>query len=178
MRTLEFEVSPGVGPGTFKRSGSLRDLVLSIPYLRMCGLTPPLNVLNEVFRSGLVDSGMSGGCQWRPFEIAQNEYEELLESLADPGSTVKTVDVPNWVQTRSDWSIWVMEHVRGVPAAEHRRLTQEYEDLERQRKAAMDSGDSELAEALFVEVVRAGAKLGDFVKSHIDKREDRGRDTD
>jgi hypothetical protein len=30
---------------------------------------------------GVYDAGMSGGCIWRPFEIDENEYNELVEEL-------------------------------------------------------------------------------------------------
>jgi hypothetical protein len=174
MRKVEYELLPAMGSGTLKRSGSLKDLLLEIPNFRMFELMPPMRVLNAVLREGVADAGMSGGCQWAPFEITQSEYEELVQSFSTiPNNYFRSVDVPTWVETPSDWMIWTLEHVRGVPTQEHRRLTAEYEALERRRKAASDSGDSELAESLFVEVIQAGTKLSDFVMAHL--RKDEGR---
>jgi hypothetical protein len=170
MRTLKYELLPPVGDGTLERSGSLEDLVLGIPYLLVSGLIPPLNVLNEVLKAGGVDAGMSGGCRWQPFEITPTEYDELVRSLTDdPARGFKSVDTPDWVKTDSDWTIWVMEIIRGVPSQQHRTLTEEYTRLERQYKEARDSGNSELAEALFVQSVEAGGRLSDFVMSHVTK---------
>jgi len=38
-------------------------------------------VLNEVFGGGISDVGMSGGCQWQPFQATGDEYSELVEEL-------------------------------------------------------------------------------------------------
>src|SRR4051794_2317521 len=170
MRTVEYEQFPAIGAGTIEKTGSLRDLVLAIPSLRMFDLMPPLSVLNTVLREGIVEAGMSGGCRGQPLEVTPSEYDELVRSFsADPHDHFEPLDVPAWVETRRDWGIWVEEYVRRVPAAEHRRLVAEYEALQRQRKAAQESGDSELAETLFVEEVRAGTKLGDFIMGHLGK---------
>jgi len=38
---------------------------------------------------------MSGGCAWKPFEITQEEYEELvLDLLTAPGSQLKVLNTP------------------------------------------------------------------------------------
>ena len=45
---MDFEILPAIGPGTRKVTGSVRDLVLAIPYFMHSGLIPPRNVLNAV----------------------------------------------------------------------------------------------------------------------------------
>lgn len=168
MRTLEYEVLPAIGPGTVKESGTLKDLLFEIPYLLASGLIPPLRVLNELLRTGVHDAGMSGGCKWRPFEISQAEYEELAASLkADSKGSFKEIEVPAWVQTHSDWHVWLMEYLHGVPSGEYRKLEQEYDEIERRRKEAHARGDVELEELLYEKSAEAGARLSEFIMSHI-----------
>jgi hypothetical protein len=167
MRTIDYEILPPLGPGTEPKSGTLAQLVHDIPYLLMPGPIPPRAVLNSIFKTGLSDAGMSGGCRWQPFEISPAEYDELVRALvADSKGTLTVVDTPDWVRTQSDWTAWWMQHLHHVPADEHRRLTARYEELERERKDAEARGDSALAEDLFVQAVRAGTELGDFIMSH------------
>ena len=171
MRALEYEVLTAVGSGTIKESGTLKDLLFEIPYLLTSGLIPPLRVLNDILRKGIVDAGMSGGCKWQPFEIGQAEYEELAGSLnADPDDSFKEVEAPAWVRTHSDWGIWLMEHLSGVPSEEHRKLQQEYDDIERRRREARERGDVELEESLYEKSAEAGDRLSEFIMSHIRKK--------
>ena len=39
---------PAIGPGTTRTSGTLKDLLVSIPYFLLSGLIPPLAVVNSV----------------------------------------------------------------------------------------------------------------------------------
>src|SRR6185503_17549863 len=126
LKTVDFEILPATGPGSRKVAGSVRDLVLAIPYFMNQGLIPPRNALNSVLRTGKVDAGMSGGCLWKPFELSPGEYDDFVKSLSiDPTSRFTPAEVPEWVETQDDWQIWVMERVNGVPAEEHRRLSAE-----------------------------------------------------
>ena len=86
MRDVRFKQHPGVGgegPWTF---ATLADFLFALPYLFVLGSSeqaiPPKAVLNEIFKSGTWDAGMSGGCEWKPFEIAEQEYDELVQALA------------------------------------------------------------------------------------------------
>lgn len=81
MRTVAYKVLPGMGRGKSKREGTLQDLLESVPYFFLKGFIPPLTVVNEILRRGRADAGMSGGCEWAPFEIDPAEYEALVEAL-------------------------------------------------------------------------------------------------
>lgn len=63
----------------------MTQLVFDIPALsfalRVWKTVPPRHVLNEILRSGVSESGMSGGCEWQPFEITDEEHAELLKDL-------------------------------------------------------------------------------------------------
>jgi hypothetical protein len=68
--------------GSIKRQGTLVDLVLDILYLmEESGVIPPLVVLNQVLQSGGDSGGMGPGSTWKPFQIDETEYEELVQSL-------------------------------------------------------------------------------------------------
>lgn len=71
-----------LGPAT-RKQGSLVDLVLDIVYLMdRTGVIPPFLVLNEVLRDGGNNGGMGPGTTWRPFEITEVEYKELVDALS------------------------------------------------------------------------------------------------
>ena len=68
--------------GTVKRQGTLVDLILDILYLmEESGVIPPLVILNQVLQSGGDSGGMGPGTTWKPFQIDQSEYEELVQAL-------------------------------------------------------------------------------------------------
>jgi hypothetical protein len=82
----------GCNSGSWVR-GSLADLLMAIPYFvphSAQQLLPDLIHLNEILAMGIYDCGMSGGCEWKPFQIKQQEYElletELLELVTRPSS--------------------------------------------------------------------------------------------
>jgi hypothetical protein len=82
MRTVRYKRHWSyLGPAT-RVQGSLVDLVLDIPYLmEHTGVIPPLPVLNEELRSGGDSGGMGPGTTWKPFEITEIEYAELVDAL-------------------------------------------------------------------------------------------------
>jgi hypothetical protein len=143
MRTVHFEVLPGVGDGKESLEGSLTDLVESTPTLLQFGVIPPLHVLNDVLRRGGIDAGMSGGCKWEPFEIDATEWSRLRTALETGASRYEYVEPPAWVQTYEYWQVWLLELRHGVPAEEHRRLVDEDAVLERELQQALAQGDDD-----------------------------------
>jgi hypothetical protein len=87
MRDVRYKDLPAVGGSGHWTHASLPDFLFAMPYLFVLGISeqpiPPLIVLNEIFRSGKWDAGMSGGCEWKPFEISGQEYDELVQALAN-----------------------------------------------------------------------------------------------
>lgn len=76
--------------GTWCR-GSVADLLMSMPYLvphSTYETLPKLSLLNEILLTGCYDCGMSGGCEWKPFQINEQDYKaleiELLEVITRP----------------------------------------------------------------------------------------------
>ncbi len=53
-------------------------LAMSVSFIKQF---PPRHILNEELLSGGSDQGMSGGCYWKPFEITEEEYNEVREEM-------------------------------------------------------------------------------------------------
>src|SRR5262245_23511520 len=81
MRTVSYRTHWSY-TGSTKRQGTLVDFVLDILYLmEETGVIPPINVLNQVLQSGGDSGGMGPGTTWKPFQIDEPEYEELVQDL-------------------------------------------------------------------------------------------------
>jgi hypothetical protein len=128
MRELRFKRYAMHCAGGVWVRGTLKDLLLAMPYV-LYRYIPPFHVLsyllkygapNEFFPDGFLpdgkvqyDAGMSGGCSWKPFEITQEEYEELvLDLLTDPESQFEVLDAPGEVQTYRQWSEWKLKRLK------------------------------------------------------------------
>jgi hypothetical protein len=82
MRTIKYRTSWSYLGSSTKRVQPLTDFVLDILYLmENTGVVPPLVVLNTVLRSGGSNGGMGPGTTWKPFEISESEYAELVNAL-------------------------------------------------------------------------------------------------
>ena len=166
MRTVSFSVLGGVDGETETR-GTATDLPASIPYVLSAGLVPPLRVVNDLFRKGLHDAGMSGGCTWEPFEITQSEWAALANDLEAraPGERCEVVEPPEWVRTIEDWHAWILMFKHGYPE-EFRHLDQESRSLERASAQAKKDGNTDLAEALHERAIEADRQLVELVMEH------------
>jgi hypothetical protein len=69
--------------------GTVVDLLFDIPYMvGWGGPFPTRDELNEILRAGISDAGMSGGCEWEPFELSESEYDEVVAGIQhDPRLT-------------------------------------------------------------------------------------------
>ena len=166
MKTVSYVVLGGVG-GEFPETGTVADLLQAIPYLLIAQIVPPLHVVNDVLAKGSRNSGMSGGCEWKPFQLSQAEWEELSRHLqSEPDdSSFQFVQPPDWVVTVEDWQSWIMIHRYGFPE-EFRVLEREVRDLEQARTQAMQEGNQDLVEELHLRVIEAGEKLSQLVMNH------------
>jgi hypothetical protein len=145
MRTITFRPVPGVGGGTCDPvTGSIADFVRRMPYLLAGGAhprpwwVPPRAVLNNLFRVGSFDAGMSGGLQWEPFEIDESEYQQLNAGLVEDGYDPLPRQAPAWVQELADWRIWEDELRSGISSDEHRRLRRLADQAQEARRRSWD----------------------------------------
>ena len=75
MRRLRYELLPSIGPCAMPVEGTVVDLLFDIPYFIGWGAPfPSRDQLNSLLRKGYRDAGMSGGCEWAPFELSADEY--------------------------------------------------------------------------------------------------------
>jgi hypothetical protein len=83
MKRLRYTVLPSVGPGEIPAEGTVVDLLFALPYFLGFGWPFPSHAqLNSLLRKGYDDAGMSGGCEWEPFELSREEYAEVRQALA------------------------------------------------------------------------------------------------
>lgn len=87
MKAIEYERHEFRGEPE-RRSAELQVFVYDIPYFGACGIFPPFHILNEIFRSGGSEGGMSPGATWQPFQLSSEEYDRLVQEISelDPGS--------------------------------------------------------------------------------------------
>ena len=71
--------------------GGLLTLVYDIPYFGACGVFPPLHVANQTFVSGGGDGGMGPGASWKPFQLSETDYKNLIDLVrnTDPKTLQK-----------------------------------------------------------------------------------------
>jgi hypothetical protein len=81
LRTLEYERYEFHQRAPERRTGTLAEFVLDVPYLMFNGVVPPLRVMNAVLRTGGGDAGMSPGTGWKPFRLTKPEYDDLVRHL-------------------------------------------------------------------------------------------------
>ena len=165
MRRLRFTLVPPVGDQVREAEGRLVQLLDSIPYL-LVELIPPLNVMNQVLATGLADAGMSGGCQWEPFQLTEDEYREVVEALeARTGEEeLRFVEPPAWVVNREEWDIWCAEYRWSIPAARNRELRRKMSRIEDEMNEARQAGKHEVADRLLSQLSRVAEKYSDFVR--------------
>lgn len=83
MRYLYYTILPGVGPGKVPADGTVVDLLFALPYFIGFGWPFPSHAqLDSLLRQGYEDAGMSGGAEWDPFELREDEYAEVVRVIA------------------------------------------------------------------------------------------------
>lgn len=140
MRQVEWIEDGPLGSGQARASGTVAELLTGGPYPSLSPPEiPPLAIVNQML-AGPGGGGMNGGRRWRPFALSAAEYGELVDDLV-ASSGFMVVGVPDWVTSRDDWHVWLMERRRGVPAEPQRRLNQRAREPARQfEEARADPG--------------------------------------
>jgi hypothetical protein len=110
---------------------------------------------------------MSGGCEWEPFELGVDEYHEVVsELLKRRRKGYQSVEVPEWVQSFSDWVIWQQEYQSGIPALEQRGLYQDYERARQAYVQAQQTGQIDELEELYQQQRVAWSSLATFLRHY------------
>lgn len=105
MKEIKYTILPPLGNMQTHTHGTVKDLLFDVPYFFSTkDIIPPRHILNDFLQRGINDAGMSGGCRWKPFELSENEYDELVEELlTEPFRELSLVEVPNDVKTYDQW---------------------------------------------------------------------------
>lgn len=162
-RTVNYTLMAGTGPGRLRKSGSALSLLCSIPYFFLSEVIPPIGVVNEVLKQGVVDAGMSGGCRWKPFQLSVEEYAHLVGELQE----LKFADIapPDWVKSRSDWHSWCCEITWGIPALEYKRRWEEISSYDHRREK-LGKKNAEEASALLSHITDLTISLQRWMNEH------------
>jgi hypothetical protein len=86
MRTVEYQRHEYHGEPEAV-AAPLWAFVYDVPYLAICGVFPPLHILNQVLAAGGSPGGMGPGATWTPFEISADEYRTMLPLVLEPDRT-------------------------------------------------------------------------------------------
>jgi len=110
MRTVKVRHLYGVGETSAPwENHPLDEFIFMHPFLSFAlacfKVMPPLTVLNDAFRKSESDAGMSGGVEWKSFEIDAEEYSELVEVLyTDPKRGIVLDEELNKIETFKEWN--------------------------------------------------------------------------
>jgi hypothetical protein len=147
MKKFKYYLLSGVGNKITPKEGGLKDLLLDIPFFISpeTRLLPPLHVINDVLKTGIMDFGRIGGCKWEPFQIEEKDFIDLLKKLGTINDAIYKFVVPHdWVKNFSDWSIWKMEYCYGIPSGENKKLHSEYMKIEDSLQEAYNQNSHKL----------------------------------
>jgi hypothetical protein len=162
---FNIKILPPMGSGEVKKPVTVVGLVREIPYLIQSGFLPSRKVLNDIFSRGINDAGMSGGCEWEPFQITEEGFSELVNKATDiNGSKVSYSVPPDWVEDIEDFQIWIFDMKHGVPWEKHKQLKDAYNEAK--RKTA-DAKSEQEKEECFVKEIEAGNELEDYIDEYL-----------
>jgi hypothetical protein len=174
MRNIRYYQLPPIGSDDQPYKATIIEFILDIPYLLNYGLVPPLHILNEIFKTGFEDAGMSGGCKWEPFKIDQNEYEEIVKTLfAVSQKSYSLIEPPEWVKNPEDWHIWCQEYEMAIPHETFYRLSMEDKKWSKLKRQAEESGNNDLAIEYHLKGLETGEQLVEFITPYIEKYRER-----
>lgn len=107
MRIITYNVMSGIPEFNVQKTAPVIELIQDIPLLLNFKIIPTFKILNVILKSGIIDAGMDGGCEWRPFELSQSEYEDLVSELIKFNSYLFQAEPPEWINDYSAWQTWV-----------------------------------------------------------------------
>jgi len=105
--------------GDESKEATLNNFFLEIPALIMHGVIAPISVTNQILKLGNDGGGMSPGVEWDPFEISNEEYEEIIKDIRDRskqgnmpgphGTEIETVFVDKEFDNYTEWTTWIKD---------------------------------------------------------------------
>jgi len=114
MRTVKVRQLYGIDETSAPwENHSLDEFVFMAPALgsalTIYKFMPSLVTINNFFSQSESDAGMGGGVEWKPFELDQAEYDELLECLcSDPERNIEIDEALNCFTNFEQWQMKAM----------------------------------------------------------------------
>ena len=138
-------------------------ILRQIPYLMMPGPIPPLAVINDVAAKGEYAAGMSGYAKWKPFQLTECEYIEVVAELVRQVKGLVKVEVPDSVKTHSEWSRWKIVRTVGDKGGELEALLIKQAEVNDKISALSKDGNNAEIEQLRLEQIDLSFKVSDMI---------------
>ena len=109
MRIVKVRHIYGVGENAAPwENRNLKEFVFLAPDLKFSlvvfKVIPSFSALNDFFKLSKSEAGMSGGIEWKSFEIDKDEYNELVEELCtDPLREISIDEELNKIGIYDEW---------------------------------------------------------------------------
>jgi hypothetical protein len=117
MKKIKYTVFDLAGEET--KETTLNNFFLEIHALIMHGVIAPFAVAKQIFNLGNAGGGMSPGVKWEPFEISNEEYEEIIKDITDRlkqgnipgphGTQIEKVIVDKEFDNYTEWTTWIKD---------------------------------------------------------------------
>jgi hypothetical protein len=117
MRTIEYTVYDSAGEEL--KVDTVNNFFLEISGLIVHDVVAPFAVARQFFKLGHVGGGMSPGVEWEPFEITEEEYQDILNdilkrsrqgSLPGPhGTKIENVIMDKDFDHYTEWIEWIKD---------------------------------------------------------------------
>lgn len=149
-------------------------LLLKLPYVIKAGPLPPCRVMNDLLRRGIYDVGMSGVESWKPFEISEGVYAEVVIELHRLKEGLIEGGEPADIEKLEDWINWRLIQSAGDKGGELSDLLGRREALVRHLKLAelKKNSDDEVGE-IQIQLIDIDAAISDILVEL--KRASRGK---
>lgn len=168
VKKIKYTLLAPIGDGKQDVEDDLVTFLENIQNLFYFKYVPSREIINSALSLGVEDNGMSGGCEWEPFEITEKEYREVIDELkARDGFTFK--DIPPEINSYDLWHLWVLSEHCGVPLDKQLEFKKQNDKLQAQYDKAVQDGDKEAAEDLYWEIRLLGGEEAEFTMPYLRK---------
>ena len=117
MKKIRYKVFDLAGEES--KEATLNNFFLEIPALIMYGVIAPFEVVNQILKLGNAGGGMSPGVEWEPFQISNEEYEEIINDIRDRliegnipgphGTEIEKAIEDKEFENYTEWTTWIKD---------------------------------------------------------------------
>jgi len=147
----------------------LATFVDRLPHMITFDLIPPRRILNKIFKAGKFDAGMSGGCEWTPFQIDGKQFKDLIKKLMELGKGYKYSPPPRNINSKMEWTLWKGSVGTGYPLQPILSLQEKIESWNKAKNAAEKKGETETWGKAFQELSKLNQRQMNIMSPYIQK---------